>query len=156
MRSSKIFNVLVLILATFLGGYMIYGGVCKFLVDSITAAEVLEKANRFSDPEQEHILQKVLYISGSQQTGYFWQVLGICELLFGALIIIPRTRLIGAILLLPITLHILLFHLVLEPDELGGLVLSLLLLGINIYLVLREYENIRHLLLKKAPIREAT
>ena len=27
-------------------------------------------------------LQKILYISGAKQTGYFWQVLGICELLF--------------------------------------------------------------------------
>ena len=45
-----------------------------------------------------------MYISGAKQTGYFWEVLGICELLFGLLLILQGTSFVGALFLLPITL----------------------------------------------------
>ena len=90
---------------------MIYGGIQKFEKPIPSSIEVLEKAEKFSAPDKEATLQKVLYISGAKQTGYFWQVLGICELIFGFLLIIQGTGFIGALFLLPITLHIFLFHL---------------------------------------------
>ena len=97
MKKINSGKVLLWIASLFLAGYMVYGGVSKFLVDAITAPEVLAKATKFNAPEQINILQKILYISGSKQTGYFRQLLRICELLFGLLIINPHTRLIGAI-----------------------------------------------------------
>ena len=125
---------------------MIYGGIQKFKKPIPTPIEVLEKANKFSSPEKESTLQKILYISGSKQTGYFWQVLGMCELLFGFLLILQGTGFIGALFLLPITLHIFLFHLFLEPNDVGELLQTGALFTINIALVVREKERWKNLL----------
>jgi len=125
---------------------MIYGGIQKFKKPIPTPIEVLEKANKFSSPEKESTLQKILYISGSKQTGYFWQVLGLCELLFGFLLILQGTGFIGALFLLPITLHIFLFHLFLEPNDVRELLQTGALFIINIALVVREKERWKNLL----------
>ncbi len=143
---AKSINILFIVFRLFLGGFMIYGGIQKFEKPSPTAIEVLEKANKFSSPEKESTLQKILYISGSKQTGYFWQVLGVCELLFGLLLIAQGTGFIGALFLLPITLHIFLFHLFLEPDGVKELIQTGALFAVNIALVLREKERWKHLL----------
>lgn len=125
---------------------MIYGGIQKFEKPIPSSIEVLEKAEKFSAPDKEPTLQKILYISGAKQTGYFWQVLGICELIFGFLLIIQGTGFIGALFLLPITLHIFLFHLFLEADEVGELIQTGGLFLVNIALVLKEKEKWKHLL----------
>lgn len=117
---------------------MIFGGIKKFEKPNPTPIGVIEKAKKFTAPDKEETLQKVLYINGMKQTGYFWQVLGICELLFGFLLVIQVTGFIGAIFLLPITLHIFLFHLFLEADEVGELIQTGLLFFITILLVLKE------------------
>tara|TARA_B110000090_G_scaffold206207_1_gene255236 strand:+ start:4093 stop:4542 length:450 start_codon:yes stop_codon:yes gene_type:complete len=143
---KKSISILFIIFRLFLGGFMIYGGIQKFKKPIPTPIEVLEKANKFSSPEKESTLQKILYISGSKQTGYFWQVLGLCELLFGFLLILQGTGFIGALFLLPITLHIFLFHLFLEPDDMGELLQTGALFTINIALVVREKERWKNLL----------
>lgn len=143
---KKTITILFIIFRLFLGGFMIYGGVQKFTKSSPTPIEVVEKANKFKSPEKESTLQKVLYISGAKQTGYFWEVLGICELLFGLLLVLQGTGFIGALFLLPITLHIFLFHLFLEADEVVELIQTGALFGINIVLVLKENKKWKHLL----------
>ncbi len=143
---DKSIKILWIALRFFLGISMLYGGVKKFVKPNISPIEVVEKANKFTAPEKESTLQKVLYISGAKQTGYFWQVLGICELLFGLLLILQGTGFIGALFLLPITLHIFLFHLFLEADEIGELIQTGALFVINISLVLKEKEKWKHLL----------
>jgi len=143
---AKSINILIIICRLFLGGFMIYGGIQKFQKPIPTPIEVVEKAQKFSSPEKEATLQKILYISGVKQTGYFWQVLGICELLFGLLLIIQGTGFIGALFLLPITLHIFLFHVFLEPDDLEELIQTGALFIVNIVLVLKEKEKWKHLL----------
>jgi uncharacterized membrane protein YphA (DoxX/SURF4 family) len=143
---KKSISILFIIFRLFLGGFMIYGGIQKFKKPIPTPIEVLEKANKFSSPEKESTLQKILYISGSKQTGYFWQVLGLCELLFGFLLILQGTGFIGALFLLPITLHIFLFHLFLEPNDVRELLQTGALFIINIALVVREKERWKNLL----------
>ena len=143
---AKSISILFVVFRLFLGGFMIYGGVQKFQKPIPKPIEVVEKAKSFSSPEKENTLQKILYISGAKQTGYFWQVLGICELIFGLLLILQGTSLIGALFLLPITLHIFLFHLFLEADEVGELIQTGALFFINIALILKEKEQWKHLL----------
>lgn len=143
---GKALSILFIVLRLFLGGMMIYGGLHKFEAPSPKPIEVLDRANGFGAPEQGNTLQKILYISGAKQTGYFWQVLGICEILFGLLLLIQGTGFVGALLLLPITLHIFLFHLFLESDEMGELINTGALLAINMLLVLREKTKWKHLL----------
>ncbi len=138
---KKTIAILFILFRLFLGGMMIYGGIQKFEKPIPSPAEVLVKAQKFSSSEKEETLQKILYISGAKQTGYFWQVLGICELLFGLLLLAQGTGFIGALFLLPITLHIFLFHLFLESDELEELIQTGLLFVINIGLILREKDK---------------
>ena len=144
MRKFIQFSFIVLRL--FLGGFMIYGGIQKFQKPIPTPYEVVDKSQKFSSPEQESTLQKVLYINGAKQTGYFWQVLGVCELLFGLLLVLQGTGFIGALLLLPITLHIFLFHVFLEPEETVELIETGALFAVNILLVLKEKDKWKHLL----------
>lgn len=143
---KKSINILFIVLRLILGVMMVYGGFQKFQKPLPSPVEVVEKAEKFKSPDKENTLQKILYISGAKQTGYFWQVLGVCELLFGLMLIIQTTGFIGAVLLLPITLHIFLFHLFLEKDEIGELLQTGGLFLINIALVLKERELWRHLL----------
>jgi uncharacterized membrane protein YphA (DoxX/SURF4 family) len=144
--SIKINSILFIILRLILGGMMIYGGIQKFTKPSPSPVEVVEKAQKFRQAEDRSTLQKVLYINGAKQTGYFWEVLGICELLFGLLLILQGTGFIGALFLLPITLHIFLFHLFLEAEETGELLQTAGLFAINILLVLKERKKWKHLL----------
>ena len=143
---KKSVNILFVVLRLVLGLMMVYGGIQKFQKPLPAPIEVVEKAEKFTSPDKVNTLQKILYISGAKQTGYFWQVLGVCELLFGIMLIVQTTGFIGAVLLLPITLHIFLFHLFLERDEIGELLQTGGLFLINIALVLKERELWRHLL----------
>ncbi|MEN1786154.1 MAG: DoxX family membrane protein [Bacteroidota bacterium] len=142
----KAVPILFVVLRLFLGGMMIYGGIQKFQKPIPAPMDVVEKAEKFKDPAKKETLQKILYINGAKQTGYFWQVLGICELLFGLLLMIQFTGFVGAVFLLPITLHIFLFHLFLEEDEVGELVQTAALFAINIALVLKERSKWKNLL----------
>ncbi|MEM9650042.1 MAG: DoxX family membrane protein [Bacteroidota bacterium] len=139
-------SIIFIILRLVLGGMMVFGGIQKFRKPIPSPVEVMEKAEQFKAPEKEDTLQKILYISGTKQTGYFWQVLGICELLFGLLVLLQGTSLIGAVFLLPITLHIFLFHIFLEADELEGLLEAGGLFAINVLLILKERAKWKHLL----------
>lgn len=139
-------NILFIVLRLILGGMMVYGGIQKFKKPIPSPVEVVEKAEKFKAPEKESTLQKILYISGAKQTGYFWQLLGICELFFGLLLLLQGSSFVGAIFLLPITLHIFLFHLFLESDEIGELLQTGGFFAINIALVLKERAKWKHLL----------
>jgi uncharacterized membrane protein YphA (DoxX/SURF4 family) len=85
-----------------------------------------------------------------KQTNYFWQFLGITELLFGLLILSQVFRLIGSILALPIVINIFLFHLFLEPNEIGELIETFALLVINIWLIAYEYPKWKTILYNKS------
>jgi len=139
-------QIMFILFRLILGGMMVYGGFQKFAKPSPTPIEVVEKAQKFTAADQTNTLQKVLYINGAKQTGYFWEVLGICELIFGLLLILQGTSFVGAVFLLPITLHIFLFHLFLEADEVGELIQTGLLFLMNIALVLKEKQQWKHLL----------
>jgi|NorSeaMetagenome_1021524.scaffolds.fasta_scaffold31985_2 uncharacterized membrane protein YphA (DoxX/SURF4 family) len=143
---KKSISITLIVLRLFLGGVMIAGGIGKFLKPLPSPTEILQKAESYTSPNDTQTLQKILYISGSKQTGYFWELLGVCELLFGLLLVIQGTGFVGALLLLPITLNIFLFHLFLEPEKVGELVQWVLFLIINIVLVLHERSKWKHLL----------
>ena len=138
--------ILWIICRLILGGVMVNGGINKFKSPNPSPMEVLEKAQKFTDIDQKETLQKILYINGARQTDFFWELLGISEIIFGLLLLIQGTGFVGALFLLPITLQVFLFHLFLEPEEWGELIYTALLLSINIAIVLRDYKLWKHLL----------
>ncbi|NBC56863.1 MAG: DoxX protein [Bacteroidetes bacterium] len=141
-------SILFIVLQLFLGGMMIYGSISKFETPFAEPQEVVDKAQKYLDEDKEHISKLVLYVSGMKQTGYFWLVLGLSELIFGLLVIWKKTSLIGGLFLLPITLNILLFHIFLEPDEIGELLMSVGLFLANILVVAYRSKSLNFLLVK--------
>ena len=114
---KKYTKITFIVLRLFLGGVMISAGAGKFFKPISNATEVVEKINDETISSNTMTLQKVLYIGGLKQTGYFWEVVAFCELLFGIFLIYYRSYFLGSLFLLPITLHIFLFHLFLEVNE---------------------------------------
>jgi len=144
----KFQSIIIILLQVFLGGMMIYGSISKFETPFAETQEVVDKAQKYLEQDQEHISKLVLYVSGMKQTGYFWLVLGLCEFIFGLLVIWKKTSLIGGLFLLPITLNILLFHIFLEPDEIGELLMSIGLFIANILIVIYRSKSLNFLLVK--------
>lgn len=151
MKSLKI---VIIIFNLILGGMMIYGGMKKFEKPSPSPTEIVEKVKAGEEvaPSVE-ILKIKNYIFGMKQTGYFWQFLGIVELLVGLLLISQRFSLLGAIMALPVTIHIFLFHLFLEPHEVGELIQMTGLLIINLLIIGNGYKHWKGILSDKSLLK---
>ncbi|PZO28984.1 MAG: DoxX protein [Flavobacteriaceae bacterium] len=151
MKSLKI---IFIIFNLILGGMMIYGGMKKFEKPSPSPTEIVEKVKAGEEvaPSVE-ILKIKNYIFGMKQTGYFWQFLGIVELLVGLLLISQRFSLLGAIMALPVTIHIFLFHLFLEPHEIGELIQMTFLLIINLLIIAKGYKHWKGILSDKSLLK---
>jgi uncharacterized membrane protein YphA (DoxX/SURF4 family) len=151
MKSLKI---VFIIFNLILGGMMIYGGMKKFEKPSPSPTEIVEKVKAGQEvaPSVE-ILKIKNYIFGMKQTGYFWQFLGIVELLVGLLLISQRFSLLGAIMALPLTIHIFLFHLFLEPHEIGELIQMTCLLIINLLIIAKGYKHWKGILSDKSLLK---
>ena len=73
---------------------------------------------------------------------YIFPLVAIVELLAGGLIITKKYNALGAILMMPITINIFLIHTILNP---AGIILSLVLLLINIWILLENKSKFRAL-----------
>lgn len=143
---KKSIRIAFITIRLFLGGVMISAGAGKFLKHIPSSSEVVEQITTEVNSANKLELQKTLYINGLKQTGYFWELLGLCELFFGIMLLFRRTYFLGALFLLPITLHIFLFHLFLEPDEIGELLYCGVLLIINILMIFVEKNRWKNLI----------
>lgn len=150
---KKYTKITFIVLRLFLGGVMISAGAGKFFKPISNVTEVVKKINNENISSNTMTLQKVLYIDGLKQTGYFWEVVAFCELLFGIFLIFYRSYFLGSLFLLPITLHIFLFHLFLEPDEVGELVYCGLLFAVNVALMFMEKNRWKGLFKKPESLK---
>lgn len=141
--------ILLIIARLGLGGMMLYGGYQKFTKPTPAPTEIIEQVEKEGSTKLKEDLQKLQrknYIFGIRQTGFAWQLLGVCELVGGVLLISQFFSLLGAALLLPITLHIFLFHLFLEPNEINELIETALMFLANLLIIAREYPKWKPLL----------
>lgn len=141
--------ILMIVARLGLGGMMLYGGYQKFAKPLPPPTEIIDQIEKEGASKLKEDLQKLQrknYIFGMRQTGFAWQLLGICEILGGLLLISQFVSLLGAALVLPITLHIFLFHLFLEPDDVGELIETGLMFAANIALIVKEYSKWKPLL----------
>lgn len=150
---KKYTKITFIVLRLFLGGVMISAGAGKFFKPISNVTEMVKKINDENISSNTMTLQKVLYIGGLKQTGYFWEVVAFCELLFGIFLIFYRSYFLGSLFLLPITLHIFLFHLFLEPDEVGELVYCGLLFAVNVALMFMEKNRWKGLFKKPESLK---
>lgn len=155
MRSLKL---LIIITRIGLGGLFLYAGVQKFIPKERTAKvqkEVVKEQNEKAEAKiiLEHKAEKSPesrigpFIGGLKQTGYFWVLLGVVEILCGLLLLSQVGALLGAVILVPITLNIFLFHLFLTPNDFGEIAMCALYLGANIFLIAYEYPKLKSVFL---------
>ena len=133
----RMFKITIIILRLGLGGLFIYGGVQKF----IPKPPRPQTATSVDLPDS--VVKIKTYIHGLKQTGYFWPMLGAVEFIGGALLISQYLSLLGAVLLMPVTLNIFLFHLFLKPHETGDLILTTLYLLANMVIIGWYYPSLK-------------
>ena len=150
----NIVKIIKIVFSLILGVMLILGGIKKFEKPSPAPTEIVEKVkNGETVAPSVEILKIKNYIFGMKQTGYFWQFLGIMELLAGVLLLSQVSTLLGAILALPLTINIFLFHYFLEPHEVGELFQMLGLLLINLALIGFSYKLWKPLLFDKSILK---
>ena len=151
MKAVKIVQIIFCLI---LGGMMLYGGIKKFDKSSPSPTEMIEKVKAGQELAPSLAILKIKnYVFGMKQTNFFWQFLGLAELLAGFLLLSLVFSRIGAIVALPLTLNIFLFHVFLEPDEVGELVQMLGLLIINILLIGSSYKIWKPLVFDKTIVQ---
>lgn len=132
---------ILIVLRIGLGALFIYGGIQKF----IPKPPRLQTEQVTQLPP--HVVKIKAYIGGLKQTDYFWPMLGVVELVGGVLLVSQYLSLLGAVLLIPVTFNIFLFHLFLEPHEVGELILTALYLLGNLTLVAWYYPRLKPIFL---------
>lgn len=78
------------------------------------------------------------------RTGFYWNFLGIMQLIAGLLLLIPRTSFFGALLYLPIIINI--FIIVSSMHFKGTPIVAGLMLLANIYLLFWDYDKLKRML----------
>ena len=85
-----------------------------------------------------------MYFESFYQTGFYYNFVGIVQLIAGILLLIPRTSTIGAVVYFPIILNIcLITH---SLNFKGTWVITSLMLLANIYLLCWDYDKFKPLL----------
>ncbi len=149
-KGRRIVSVLNIIFRLALGGMLILGAFKKFEkpMPSPTALVEQIKTGKLKT-DNIPVLKIKNYIFGLKQTNYFWQFLGIVEFVTGILLISQFFGLLGAIIAMPITIHIFLFHIFLEPNDTFELVETFLLFAVNVWLILYDYPKWKAVLFTK-------
>ncbi|AEL27732.1 DoxX family protein [Cyclobacterium marinum] len=116
-------NKILTVLCILFGLMMINAGLNKFL-------------NYMPMPEMSEEMAEIM---GAYATiGWIFPLVAIVEIIGGLLIAIPKTRALGAIVILPVMVGILVHHLVLDPSTLG---MAFVLLAINLWAIIANIKK---------------
>ena len=74
--------------------------------------------------------------------GWLMPLVAVVEILAGILVMIPRTRALGYVMIFPVMVGILLINIINTPD---GLIMALLLFAINIWMLFESSAKIKPL-----------
>lgn len=70
-------------------------------------------------PEPELTGEVLSIMTGFNATGWLFPLIAVTEIMGGALFMIPRTRALGAIILFPVMIGIVLFHIFQDPSTIA-------------------------------------
>lgn len=112
---------IIFVLSLLSGLMLINAGLNKFLNYIPVPEDLPENMKRVNDAFME--------------IGWLLPLIGAAEILGGILFIIPKTRALGALVIFPVVLGILLTHIIIMP---AGLVMVIVLMAINLWVI---YEN---------------
>ncbi|MCY4160352.1 MAG: DoxX family membrane protein [Flavobacteriaceae bacterium] len=146
MKKQNLIRLVYGLLRIGLGALMIYAGNEKLKNPIPTPKQHVEKLTEYVESDNDQYLAISAYMGGMKVTGFAYQLLAISEIVFGLLLFIQFTSFIGAIFLIPITLHIFLFHVFLKGDELNEVIQTGIYFLVNLLLITKEHQRWRHLL----------
>jgi putative oxidoreductase len=132
------------------GLFFIYAGAQKFIpkpprpISNKEALITAIETNTFESPATFSFTMKSMSSSG------FLKVVGVLQIIGGLLIVIPKTRLIGLLTLLPVVLNIFLLHFFMD-NSMDENIETGILLTINCVLILYYKNSFKYLLV--APIK---
>jgi uncharacterized membrane protein YphA (DoxX/SURF4 family) len=84
------------------------------------------------------------FFEAMYRTGFYWRFLGLCQLAAAALLLIPRTATIGALVYFPLILNIFVITVSLHFN--GTPFITGLMLLANLYLLCWDYDKLKHLI----------
>lgn len=87
-------------------------------------------------PEMSEEMMQIM--GGFMTIKWIFPLVAIVEIISGVLIAIPKTRALGAIIILPVMVGIIVHHLV---HDIAGIGMSLVLFAINIWAIVANWEK---------------
>jgi len=84
------------------------------------------------------------FFEAMYRTGFYWRFLGLCQLAAAALLVIPRTATIGALVYFPLILNI--FVITVSLHFTGTPFITGLMLLANLYLLCWDYDKLKSLI----------
>lgn len=98
----------------------------------------LNKFFNFIPPPEDMSESSMKLFGAFMEIKWLMPLVGVIEVIGGVLIIPPRTRALGAIVILPVMVGILLNAIVNEPT---GLIMTLVLMAINLWVIIDNREK---------------
>ena len=98
--------------------------------------------NRFTILGVDHPVG--FFFEAMYRTGFYWRFLGLCQLAAAALLVIPKTATIGALVYFPLILNI--FVITVSLHFTGTPFITGLMLLANLYLLCWDYDKLKHLI----------
>lgn len=90
-------------------------------------------------PMPKDMPENMLRVMGAfMEIGWLMPLVAVVEIIGGVLFIIPKYRALGAIMLFPITLGVLLTH---SVNLQSGIPVALILMGINLWVIIENREK---------------
>jgi uncharacterized membrane protein YphA (DoxX/SURF4 family) len=84
------------------------------------------------------------FFEAMYRTGFYWRFLGLCQLAAAALLLIPKTATIGALVYFPLILNI--FVITVSLHFTGTPFITGLMLLAHLYLLCWDYDKLKHLI----------
>jgi uncharacterized membrane protein YphA (DoxX/SURF4 family) len=116
-------NKILFVVSLLFGLMMINSGFNKFF-------------NYMPMPEVPEAAGALMY--SFMQSGWVFPLVAIVEIIGGGLVICKKLRALGAIVLLPVIVGILLFNVVMVP---AGAIMAIVLLGVNIWIIIENKDK---------------
>ncbi len=141
MRNNTPIQYGIIALRLGLGVLFLYAGSQKFKPQTTEPRPSQGTEQQVELPE--HVVKIKSFIGGMKQTGYFWPMLGIAEILSGILLLSQVYALLGAVMLVPLTLNIFLFEVFLGGGDVREIMIHGLYLIANLLIIAAGYRRLK-------------
>ncbi len=142
MNKTKAIKYFIIAVRLALGLLFVYAGVQKFKKEELKPKVQTEQSAEVKRVP-EHVVEIRAYIGGLKQTDFFWPMLGIAELICGLLLISQIYSLLGAVMLVPLTLNIFLFEVFLGGGNIMEIITHGLYFSGNLVIIAYGYKRLR-------------